>query len=363
MKNKMNILMLNYEYPPLGGGGAAVCRDISEKLVAEGHKVTIITMNMSGLKARECVNGVEIHRVKCWRSKAKVCHPWEQMTYCISAYSYIKKNINMELFDIIHCHFIIPTGLLALWLKKKYKKEYILTAQGSDVIGHNNKRFKYLYTMIKPFWIKIVNNAKVLTAPSTYLIDKIHKTVPQKECSLIPNGLYVNCYNSAIKDKYIVTLCRLQESKGIQDLLKAISEIDIYDWKVYILGDGPYKAELDKMISEFGLTNKVSLMGFVSDEERYKYLSEAGLYFTGSWFEAMPISVLEAMASSCNIIASDIEPHKDVLDNSHIYTNMDDLKKKLKSICIKQPYEVRYEIGKYDWNNIVTKYIELYKSN
>lgn len=361
MKNNMNILMLNYEYPPLGGGGASVCRDISEKLVKEGNHVTVVTMNMSGLQARENVNGVEIQRVKCWRKKAKVCHPWEQMTYCLSAYRHINKNIDLRNFDVVHCHFIIPTGLLALWLKKKYKKEYILTAQGSDVIGHNNKRFGWLYKVVRPTWIKIVNNARTLTAPSDYLIKKIHDTVPDKKCELIQNGLYIANYTSAEKTKSIVTLSRLQESKGIQDLLIAIADIDLNGWKVYVLGEGPYRIELEKMILELGLKDKVSLLGFVSDADREKYLSEAGLYFTGSWFEAMPISVLEAMASSCNIIASDIEPHRAVLSQEHIYKSREDLKKLLSETCKNKPKEACYDMEQYDWNNIVERYITIYK--
>lgn len=353
--------MLNYEYPPLGGGGSSVCRDISEKLVKEGNQVTVITMGMSGLKPRETVNGVDIHRVKCWRSQAKVCHPWEQMTYCIMAYKYINSNIDVSLFDILHCHFIIPTGLLALWLKRKYKKEYVLTAQGSDVIGHNNKRFRYLYPLIKPLWIKIIKNAKVLTAPSDYLINKIHETAKEQKCKLIPNGLNINNYASTSKKKTIVTLSRLQESKGIQDLIVAIRNLNLGEWKIYILGEGPYRSELEKMIAEYKLKEKVKLLGFISDDERKKYLSEAGLYFTGSRFEAMPISVLEAMASSCNIIASDIEPHRTVLSQDRIYKSISELKLMIAEVCSETPSEVKYDISKYDWNNIIYEYEEIYK--
>lgn len=357
----MNILMLNYEYPPLGGGGSAVCRDISEKLVKGGNHVTVVTMGMSGLKPRETVNGVDIRRVKCWRSQAAVCHPWEQMTYCISAYKYIRNNVELDLFDVIHCHFIIPTGLLALWLKRKYKKEYVLTAHGSDVIGHNNKRFRYLYMLIKPLWIKIVKNAKVLTAPSDYLISKIHETAKEQKCELIPNGLNMDNYTSAIKRKTIVTLSRLQESKGIQDLLTAIRNMDLKEWKFYILGEGPYRSELEKMVAEYKLNEKVKLLGFISGDEKKKYLGEAGLYFTGSRFEAMPISVLEAMASSCNIIASDIEPHRMVLSQDRIYKSIGELKLMIAKVCNETPSEAKYDISKYDWNNIIHEYEEIYK--
>ena len=81
----MNILVLNYEYPPLGGGAAPVSRDISEHLVQGGNQVTVVTMAYKNLPHYELQNGVEIHRVKCLRSKQFSCMPWEQLTYIISA--------------------------------------------------------------------------------------------------------------------------------------------------------------------------------------------------------------------------------------------------------------------------------------
>ena len=87
----MNILVLNYEFPPIGGGASPVSRDLAVELVKQGNKVTVVTMAFKGLLNKENVDGIEVHRVKCIRSKAFVCHPWEQLSYLISAYFYIKK--------------------------------------------------------------------------------------------------------------------------------------------------------------------------------------------------------------------------------------------------------------------------------
>lgn len=51
----MRVLMLNYEYPPLGGGGAAVCRDLSEMLVKYGDEVSVVTMSYKGLAKEKIV--------------------------------------------------------------------------------------------------------------------------------------------------------------------------------------------------------------------------------------------------------------------------------------------------------------------
>ena len=58
----MHILVINYEYPPIGGGGGFVTRDILEAMAARGHHITIVTSGFDTLKDHEIRNGVEIIR-------------------------------------------------------------------------------------------------------------------------------------------------------------------------------------------------------------------------------------------------------------------------------------------------------------
>ena len=45
--------MLNYEYPPLGGGASPVTKSLAEELVTLGHTVDVVTMSFKGLKEKE----------------------------------------------------------------------------------------------------------------------------------------------------------------------------------------------------------------------------------------------------------------------------------------------------------------------
>lgn len=357
----MRILMLNYEYPPLGGGGAAVCRDMSEMLVRQGDKVSVVTMRFKGVAKRENKNGVDIHRVACWRSKKRVCHPWEQLTYCISAFFYIIKSMDIKEYDVVHCHFIIPTGLLALWLKKKYGINFLVTSHGSDVLGHNVVRFKYLYRVVKPLWLKILRNAAVVTVPNRYLLNKIHESYVGKACLIVPNGIFSHLYKVGFRKKSILTVSRLQESKGIQDLIDACAQIDMGEWEVNILGEGPFKHELEELIRRHNLQDKIHLKGYLGGGGHIQYLSEASIFFSGSWFEAMPVSVLEAMASQNVIIASDIEPHRQLLPEDSIYTSKEELLMKLERNMSKLEFVYKYDISEYEWENIIQKYRMIYE--
>jgi hypothetical protein len=58
----MNILMLNYEYPPLGGGGGVFTQQLAEEL-GKTNNITLITSKFQGQKSYEISNNVELFRV------------------------------------------------------------------------------------------------------------------------------------------------------------------------------------------------------------------------------------------------------------------------------------------------------------
>lgn len=312
----MNILMLNYEFPPIGGGASPVSYDIGKGLVARGNEVTVITMAYDQLPRYEEKDGIKIHRVSCLRKERMVCHPWEQLTYIISAIHFIRKNVEIKSFDICYVHFIIPTGVIAFWLKKKYDLSYIITAHGSDVIGHNTKRFGFLYKLIRKPWCSIVRQADCVVAPSKYLKELMYSNEQNARYKIIRNGVDCNIFQrSEIKKKKILVMCRLQETKNVDCIIKAVKEILHFDWKVDILGDGPCMDKWKTLVEEYGLSDKIHFCGWINNksEEHLKYLREAAIYISASRVENCPTSILEAMACGDRILISDIPAHRQLV--------------------------------------------------
>ena len=58
----MNVLMFNYEYPPLGGGGGVMNKELAEEL-SHHHNVVVVTSRFNGQRMTETINNVEIFRV------------------------------------------------------------------------------------------------------------------------------------------------------------------------------------------------------------------------------------------------------------------------------------------------------------
>ena len=234
------VLVLNYEFPPLGGGASPVSYEIAERLSkipplslrapreaipcqtviqsTAAFDIDVVTMGYKGLPKFEEVNkNFRIHRVKCLRSKKEICHPWEQLTYLFFGYFKCCELLKKSKFDICHCHFIIPTGVLAQKLKKKFGLEYIITAHGSDVPGFNTDRFKLLHKFTGPLLRRIVTDTRRIISPSFYLKDLILKnisTATEDKVVVIPNGIDTEKIKPQEKKKWIFSSGRLLPRKA-----------------------------------------------------------------------------------------------------------------------------------------------------
>lgn len=366
----MNILVLNYEFPPIGGGGATVSYDVSKGLVAIGHNVHVVTMKYKNLPCDEEIDGMHIHRVNCIRKQAFVCHPWEQLSYIISAICYLNKYLKRSKVDVVHCHFIIPTGCIAWYLKKKYKINYVLTAHGSDVIGHNKKRFRLLYKMILKPWKNIVREASATIALSSYLRSLICRSMggeySLENVSIIPNGIYTKLYKVQKKEKIILLMGRIQEEKGMQDILRILTPKMLGDWKVEIVGDGPFKPELEKIVYENDISNFVHFWGWIraKSDKQLELLSKSYIFISASRFENSPVTLLEAYCSGCKVLVSDIPAHKEMIGDRANYFDTND-GKMLKDTLIKMMRSYQEQralptgIERFDWKEKIYLYDQI----
>ena len=122
----MHILSLNYEYPPLGGGGGHVTKTINEILVKKGFAVDLVTMHYKELPSQEIINGVRTFRVRSIRKNQETCTTFEMLSFMLSAILFLPKLIKKNKYDIIHCHFVVPTGIAAYIVSKLTGLDYIV---------------------------------------------------------------------------------------------------------------------------------------------------------------------------------------------------------------------------------------------
>src|SRR3989338_5659635 len=300
----LRILVLNYEFPPLGGGASPVSYEIAKGYVKLGHSVDVVTMGFKGLPAHEKKDGINIYRVPCLRSKKEICHPWEQLTYIISAKRFLKNHLKTHSYDINHTHFIIPTGIISLWLKKKYGLPYIITSHGSDVPGYNPDRFKILHTFTKPTLKKILDSSKGVFTSSFYLANLIKINVESSTpVNVIREGFDHNKFKPRPKKKIILSTGRLLDRKGFQYLIRSVQNKS-YGYDLHICGMGPMMSTLKELAKDS--RTKIVFHGWLENNSgEYKNLIERSeIYCLLSSQENSSISLLEAMSAGCVLITS-----------------------------------------------------------
>lgn len=367
------ILVLNYEFPPLGGGASPVSYEIAHKLSLTGdYDIDVVTMGYKGLpKYEEVSSRFRIHRVPSIRSKKEICHPWEQLSYLFTGYWKARQLIKKHRYDVCHTHFIIPTGVISYFLKKQYNLPYVITAHGSDVPGFNTDRFKLLHKFTGPFLRAIVHNSKVVVSPSQYLKNLILKNIDPNcgnKLVVIPNGIDVTKFTPQEKKKYIFSSGRLLSRKGFHYLIQAVSDVD-FGYEVHIAGDGPMMHELQNLAMKS--KTKVVLHGWLDNRgEEYKNLLEqSAIYVLASEKENASIALLEAMSAGCAMVTTNVSgcpetvgdagllvnPKKSIEIQAHLNTLIHN-EMLLKEYQVKSVARAR-EV--YDWKKVMERYISI----
>jgi glycosyltransferase involved in cell wall biosynthesis len=224
-----SVLYLNYEFPPLGGGAAPVSYAIAKGYVDSGYKVDVVTMAFGDLPKYEKKDGINIYRVNSLRRKKAVSGFWEHLLYLGSAWIQLQKLLRKNTYSFCHCHFLVPTGILALFVKKIYRINYIITSHGSDVPGYNIDRFKFLHLFTGQINRSIIRNSIATTTPSQFLKDLIIERIlnrrPANNLMVIPNGSRSLVRPNIAKENIVLSVGRMHPMKGFQYLIEAFNAL------------------------------------------------------------------------------------------------------------------------------------------
>ncbi len=208
-----------------------------------------------------------------------------------------------------------------------------------------------------------------------------------KKTAVIPNGVQVPapCATDGIlkkygleRGKYVLAVGRFVPEKGFHDLINSFSVLASLNtdsenrgWKLVIAGDadheGSYSRDLKKKAARY---KDIILTGFITGTPLEELYTHAGLFVLPSYYEGLPIVLLEAMSYGLSCIASDIPPHREVgLGQERLFacgsvkelskkiryymnTRMSDTEKKSQITMIKE---------KYNWEKIARQTFSVYR--
>jgi glycosyltransferase involved in cell wall biosynthesis len=368
-QKNMKILMLNHEFPPVGGGAAPVTYELCKQLVLMGNSVDVVTMRYGKLPAHEVADGINIYRTPAIRKRPNICYTHEMATYFPGAFFKTTSLCRQRKYDIIHCHFIVPGGLLAWAASRLAKVPFVVTCHGSDVPGYNPDRFGVTHKLMLPVWRKLAKAPAELVSPSKSLSELIQKNCPSAKVRIVPNGIYTDRFSGGVKTKSILMCSRILPRKGFQYVIKAIKDLAL-DWEVNIVGQGPYLDELKRLAE--GSRTPIKFHGWLdnNDPQFYRLFKEAAIFVFPSEAENFPSVLLEASSASAAIITSTAGGCPEVVGDTAILVEPGDVEAIRENILklVESP-QLRCDLAeaankrvqRFSWPRIAQEYLDCYK--
>jgi glycosyltransferase involved in cell wall biosynthesis len=311
----MHVLILNYEFPPAGGGAGFASANIGRELVTLGVDVDILTSVIDGEADGELLHGMRVYRVPSWRKGMHDCGLLGAYSYAVFAAWKRRRLLASTHYDLEHYFFSLPTGAISLTSFGENAPPYVVSLRGSDVPGYDpfNERLERLHKLTLPLTRRIWRRASSVVALSNALRETALLTSPDIDFDVIPNGMDISkfsprCSPSAAAERplRIITVARLLERKGIQHLLEAIAKPVPLEVTLKIVGTGSYEDSLRRQVVELGLADRVEFAGFVHSDELPTHYQEADVFVLPSQIESFGLVFAEAMASGLAVIATRI---------------------------------------------------------
>ena len=356
--------------------------DLAEAMT-DYFEVTVLVPAAPGAKEQEIMNGVKVKRYHYFpiHKLETLCYPGAIIPrikekkarvllvpfLLISQYIALMKTL--PVIDVVQANWIIPQGVL----QSCFKKPYVITGHGTDIVSMNKGIFKILKK-------RAVEKSRGLTVVSRHLKKEALKFADESKIKIISMGcktgnfgkqFSVDNYFQQEGKKVVLFVGRLVAIKGVTHLIEAMKKVDAI---LIIVGDGPLRDELINQAKPQG--NKIRFLGAKSHKELKKIYASADVFAAPSITvedgkqEGLGLVILEAMASGLPVVANKSGGITDLIHDGenglyaqeknidslsskiNLLLNDDDMYEKLSAKSLKTAYE-------YDYKVIANKYARL----
>lgn len=307
----MRLLMLNNEFPPLGGGTGTVNRAILQRLARRPDlAIDLLTSALGRRAERErFAERVTIHKVPVDNRNIHHSSNRELLTYAARALPAALRLHRARPYDLVFAWSAVPAGGVALALRRLAGLPYILRVCGPDIPGFE-RRYGALYPVLTPAIKAIWAGASRLVAKCEDEAAMMRRVAPGLAVELVPNGVELAAFAPApIADGgplRVICVARLIERKGQQHLIEAVRRLADAGVPVEaeLVGEGDARAELERLAAERGVAERVRFAGYVPRERIAERYAAAHTFVLPSYNEGMSVATLEAMAAGLPTIVT-----------------------------------------------------------
>ncbi len=303
----MRILVLIYEFPPVGGGGGKAAEELCIYLASRGHELRVLTAHYKGLPALEDREGFQVWRIASGRRLAYQADLLAMGGYVLAGSYAALRMVREWQPQVIHAHFAVPTGVVAWSMKRATGVPYVLTAHLGDVPGgvpeKTGKWFRWVYPFTPPIWRDAAQ--VVAVSEHTRRLALAHYPV---DIQVIPNGVDTQAISPYDLDPgqppRLAFAGRFVPQKAPIQVVRVLAGLRDLPWICTMLGDGPLRKEVEWEIASSGLQDRIHLPGWVTPQEVVEWFGRSDLLFLPSLSEGLPVVGVQALAMGLGIVAS-----------------------------------------------------------
>jgi glycosyltransferase involved in cell wall biosynthesis len=308
----VHILLINYEYPPVGGGAGYASQQWVRHWLGEGHRVTLLTGACGDLPIADEHPSLRVTALAIGRRSPNQANLWNFLRFFLGGAWKIPGILRGGKVDVCVAVFLFPGGPLGLLASLWGKMPFVVGLRGGDVPGLE-KGLSGLHALLLPLRLLVVRRARALFANSSGLAEQAG-AVLKRAVRVVENGVDAHFF-AAVENRpgppvRILFAGRFQAQKNLLFLLESIGPVlqSRKDLELWLVGSGPQESELRRVSLALDLP-RVHFLPWQSPEGLKTCFAACHLLLHLSLYEGMPNAVLQAAACGLPALLSDIPGH------------------------------------------------------
>ncbi|MBI4832104.1 MAG: glycosyltransferase [Candidatus Lindowbacteria bacterium] len=379
------VCVLTNAYPDYPDSNRVVfIRNLAQFLSQKGWTVSVVAPRIySDSRSHEWEDGIEVRRFASFMGNKLLVEYsgtpiFRLMGYMAAGVAEAVRCVRARKCGLIHAHWVIPAGLIALIAGAICRKPVIVTAHDSDILvaARENPIMKRLAGLV-------LKRADGVTSVAEHLSEIIAEMgIPREKVVTFPMSVVTDSFTHAgplhedwAGEQVIFSNRSLYPVYNVETLARAIPAVleKFPRVKTVIAGEGPEAQQIVAITRETRIEEHVRFAGAIAHERMPEYLRAASVYVSTALSDGASVSLLEAMACGTFPVVADIPANREWIrdgENGLLFTpgNAQALAEKIME-CLGRPAlrEQAREINVKDiqqraqWNSNVGKLLELYE--
>ncbi|HEY6451729.1 MAG TPA: glycosyltransferase family 4 protein [Steroidobacteraceae bacterium] len=303
----MRLLFVNYEFPPIGGGGAYASLATAREFVCMGHHVDVLTAAPDGKPPVHTIDGIRVFSVRARRRGVHESGLLGALSFLALAARQLRALAQRNSYDAYLYYFGLPTGILSLLPGAHRGRPYIISLRGSDVPGYD-PALGWQHRLLRPVTRRIWRQAHRVVANSHALRRLALAALPATAIDVICNGASPPAPSPqrvrSGREVRVLAVSRLIARKGLDTLILALAKTQRPELSLDIAGEGPARDKLSALATACGVAERVRFHGFVDHASLAALYANADIFVLASLAESCSMALLEAMAAGLPVIAT-----------------------------------------------------------